>query len=189
MKFVLIFGPAAVGKMTVGKALAGRTGLKLFHNHMSLELAFNFFEFGTPQFKHLSELFRFEIFEQVAGSDLDGLIFTFVWAFDDPKEDAYVDRIVDIFKAGNAETYYVELEASQATRLERNVQEDRITAKPSKKDLERSSNMLKYHDEKYRMNTLEGEFKRPNYIKINNENLSAEAVADQVVQYFKWDKA
>jgi shikimate kinase len=34
MKFVLIFGPQAVGKMTVGQELAKITGLKLFHNHI-----------------------------------------------------------------------------------------------------------------------------------------------------------
>jgi len=35
MKFVLIFGPQAVGKMTVGQELANLTKLKLFHNHMT----------------------------------------------------------------------------------------------------------------------------------------------------------
>ena len=38
MKFVLIFGPHAVGKMTVGYELEKITGLKLFHNHMTIEL-------------------------------------------------------------------------------------------------------------------------------------------------------
>ena len=36
MKFILIFGPQAVGKMTVGQELQKITGLKLFHNHMTL---------------------------------------------------------------------------------------------------------------------------------------------------------
>lgn len=37
MKFVWIFGSAAVGKMTVGQELAKMTGLRLFHNHMTIE--------------------------------------------------------------------------------------------------------------------------------------------------------
>lgn len=37
MKFVLIIGAGAVGKMTVGQELAKITGLKLFHNHMTIE--------------------------------------------------------------------------------------------------------------------------------------------------------
>jgi shikimate kinase len=32
MKFIIIFGPQAVGKMTVGHELEKTTKLKLFHN-------------------------------------------------------------------------------------------------------------------------------------------------------------
>ena len=38
MKLVIIIGPPAVGKMTIGQALEKITDLKLFHNHMSIEL-------------------------------------------------------------------------------------------------------------------------------------------------------
>ena len=34
---VVLVGPPAVGKMTVGHALAARTGLRLFHNHHTIE--------------------------------------------------------------------------------------------------------------------------------------------------------
>ncbi len=68
-RFILIFGPPAVGKMTVGFALAKRTGLKLFHNHMTIELVLNFFGWGDPHFR-LSGEFRRRIFEEVASSDL-----------------------------------------------------------------------------------------------------------------------
>ena len=37
MKFVLITGPQAVGKMTVGQELVKITKLKLLHNHMTIE--------------------------------------------------------------------------------------------------------------------------------------------------------
>lgn len=56
MKFVLITGPPAVGKMTVGQELAKLTGLKLFHNHMSIELVHHFFDFSTPPFTRLVDL-------------------------------------------------------------------------------------------------------------------------------------
>ena len=82
MKLVIIFGPQAMGKMTVGQELEKITKLKLFHNHMTIELVSPFFSYGTPQGKRLVSLFRQEIFEEVAKSDLPGLIFTFVWALD-----------------------------------------------------------------------------------------------------------
>jgi len=34
VKFVILFGPLAVGKMTVGQELGKITNLTLFHNHM-----------------------------------------------------------------------------------------------------------------------------------------------------------
>lgn len=93
MKFVIIFGPQAVGKMTVGQELARKTGMKLFHNHMTIDLVSNFFSCSSPAGKRLVNLFRKEIFEEAAKSDLAGLIFTFVWALDLPEDRDYVEKI------------------------------------------------------------------------------------------------
>jgi AAA domain len=96
-KLVILFGPPAVGKMTVGQQLAELTGFKLFHNHMTIELALNFFAFNTKEFSHLNELFRSEIFSTVAASELPGLIFTYVWALNEPSDKTYVDGIAKPF--------------------------------------------------------------------------------------------
>lgn len=92
MKFVLIFGPQAVGKMTVGQELEKLTGLKLFHNHMTIDLLVPFFGF-TPEMWKLSDHFREEIFKAMAKSNQKGLIFTYVWAFDKQEDWDYVGRI------------------------------------------------------------------------------------------------
>ncbi len=39
MKFVLIFGPQAVGKMTVGHEHEKMIDLKLFHNHITIKIS------------------------------------------------------------------------------------------------------------------------------------------------------
>ena len=90
MKLVVIFGPPAVGKMTVGRELAHRTGLKLLHNHMTIELLLQFFDFGSPPFRRLTREFRSRLFEEVAGSELPGLIFTFAWALNLESDKAHV---------------------------------------------------------------------------------------------------
>ncbi|HDV8366653.1 TPA: AAA family ATPase [Bacillus cereus] len=59
MKLILIFGPQAVGKMTVGQELATLTGLKLFHNHMTIDLVSPIFDYSTKEAKRLVSLFRF----------------------------------------------------------------------------------------------------------------------------------
>src|ERR1035437_992398 len=105
MKLIVIFGPQAVGKMTVGHELEKITNLKLFHNHMTIELVSNYFSYGTPTGKRLVELFREEIFKEVASSDLDGLIFTYVWYFDSKEDWEYIEKIVKIFRDKGAEIY------------------------------------------------------------------------------------
>lgn len=186
MKLFIIFGPSASGKMTVGQELAKLTDLKLFHNHTSIEWVLQFFDFDEPGFKYLNKLLRTETFKTIAKSDLKGLIFTFVWALDLPEEDEYVDSLIKTFKDENPETevYFVELEADVNTRLERNKHEHRLAHKPSKRDVKRSEEVFLYFEDNYRFNTHEGEFKRPNYLKIKNDNVSPEEAAERIVSHF-----
>ena len=109
---VFLVGPPAVGKMAVGHELAALTGLRLFHNHHTIELVLRFFPFGSPPFQRLVGEFRRRVFEEVAESDLPGLIFTYVWAFDDPGDEAAVDGWADIFRKRGGRVVFAELEAS-----------------------------------------------------------------------------
>jgi hypothetical protein len=184
MKFVLVFGPQAVGKMTVGQELAKITDLKLFHNHMTIDLVSHFFDYGTKEGKRLVSLFRREIFEEVSKSDLYGMIFTYVWAFDMQEDWDYVNQVSQLFESRGGTVYFVELEADLEERLERNKSSNRLEHKPSKRDIEWSEGDLKKSMEDYRLNSLEGEMKYSNYIKINNTNLSAEEVAKIIKEKF-----
>lgn len=116
MKFVIIFGPQAVGKMTVGQELSKITDLKLFHNHMTIDLLAPLFGFNSEMWRLVNQ-FRKEIFEAVAKSDLEGLIFTYVWGFDLQADWDDVNQICEIFESKGAEIYFVELEADLEERL------------------------------------------------------------------------
>lgn len=185
MKLVLIFGPQAVGKMTVGHELEKITGLRLFHNHMTIELVSNFFSYGSREGKRLVSLFRQEIFEAVAQSDLEGLIFTYVWAFDMKEDWDYIDKVCNIFESRGGEIYFVELEADLKERLERNKSPHRLEHKPTKRNIEFSERDLLGTMEKYRLNSLEGEIKKENYVRINNTELSPVEVAQIIKKRFK----
>lgn len=185
MKLVIVFGPQAVGKMTVGQELAEITGLKLFHNHMTIELVSNFFSYGSKEGKRLVSLFRQEIFEEVAKSDLEGLIFTYVWAFDMQEDWDYVDSVCNIFKSKGGEIYFVELEAELEERLERNKSPLRLEHKPTKRNLEFSENELISSMKKYRLNSIDGEIKNENYIRINNTTLEPLEAAEMIKERFK----
>lgn len=184
MKFMLITGPQAVGKMTVGEEVAKKTGLKLFHNHMTIELVSKFFSYGTDAGKRLVHSFRQQIFDEVIKSDLPGLIFTFVWAFNMQEDWDYVDALVKKFENAGAETYVVELQADVEERLRRNKTEHRLMEKPTKRNIEWSESELKRSMGKYRLNSLEKEIPYKNYLKIDNTHLSAEETAEKIVKHF-----
>lgn len=183
MKFVLIFGPQAVGKMSVGHALQEMTGLRLLHNHMTIEPLYAIFGAG-PETWRLSETFRRLIFDAAAKSALEGLIFTFVWGFNVPGDWAFVEDTCRIFEATGADIYFVELEASLATRLERNRTSHRLEHKPTKRNLEWSEQELKSSMDKYRLNSLPGEITREHYLRIDNTELSPAEVAAKIRAHF-----
>lgn len=184
MELILIFGPQAVGKMTVGHELERITDLKLFHNHMTIDLVNPFFDYGTSEGKRLVNLFREEIFKEVAKSNLYGLIFTFVWAFDMKSDWDYVDRVCEIFESNGGTVYFVELEADMDTRLERNKSPHRLIHKPSKRNIDWSEKDLLNSISKHRLNSLKDEIKREHYLRINNTNKTAEEVAKLIKERF-----
>lgn len=184
MKFVLIFGPQAVGKMTVGQELEKITGFKLFHNHMTIELVTPFFDYSTDAGKRLVRSFRQQIFEEAAKSDMKGLIFTWVWAFNVQKDWDFVENISKIFDIKGNQMYFVELETDLNTRIERNKSPHRLEHKPTKRNVERWEKELKDTAKKYRLNSREGEVKKKNYIRIDNTNLSPDDVAEEIKKSF-----
>jgi len=186
---IFIVGPPAVGKMTVGTELATRTGYRLLHNHQTIDLVTRFFPFGSPQGQHLVKEFRRRILEEVAVSDLPGLIFTYVWAFDDPGDAAEVMAWSAIFQARGGRVLYVELEAPLEARLQRNETEFRLSQKARKRNVEESRRNLLSWESKYQMNSG-GKFDdRADYFRLNNGDVSAVDAAERIIQRFGLTRA
>lgn len=184
MKLVIITGPHAVGKMTVGQELAKITGLRLFHNHMSIDVVSGLFENMPAERSRLTALFREEVFKAYAKSDEYGMIFTYMWAFDSQADWDYVQHVEDLFKAHGAEVCYVELEADYDLRIERNKTENRLLHKSTKRDIEKSEALFKRLEEQYRLNSLPGEVKKEHYLRINNTNMEPEEAARRIKESF-----
>ncbi|MHA1729314.1 MAG: AAA family ATPase [Promethearchaeota archaeon] len=187
MELIFIIGPPAVGKMTVGRELSKITGYKLLHNHMTIDLVIQFFDFGTIKFNKLNEEFRRRIFEEVASSDLKGLIFTVVIAMNLLTDKIYLENLAAIFLEQGASIYYVELEAELSERLKRNKGQSRLIAKPqSKKNVEKTEKRLLEWEKKFIMNSSEKTpfFFDVNYLKIENTNVSADEAAIRIKKHY-----
>ena len=183
-KFVFIFGPQAVGKMTVGQELAKVTGLKLFHNHMTIDLLEPLFGFSTEMWR-LTHLFRQEIFKSISKSDNYGMIFTKVWYFEQKEDWDNIGNMCQTVASQGAEIYFVELEANVEERLNRNRTLHRLEHKPTKRNIEQSEQHLLSTIESSRLNSNKGEIEQENYLRIDNTYLSAEEVAEVIKKEFQ----
>jgi hypothetical protein len=151
-ELLLIIGPPAVGKMTVGRAVCAHTDFRLFHNHHTIEPLLEIFGFGTPPFVALNGEFRRRVIEEAAAAGTR-LIFTFVWNVEDQDDADEVRRLVAPYVEAGLRVAFVELYADLPTRLERNVGEERIAEKKSKRDLAWSDAHVRELDAAYVMNT------------------------------------
>ncbi|WP_302952149.1 AAA family ATPase [Holdemania filiformis] len=181
MKFVLLIGDAAVGKMTVGQHLEKITKLKLFHNHMTIEPVIEIFgKYNATVIRK----WRNVVFEEYSKTDNYGLIFTFMWDFDLSADWEYVQYMTEVFEKENGTVYYVELDAPLEVRLCRNKTENRLKHKASKRDLTNSEAMLLHDSVVRRCISRENEVPYKNYLRINNTNLSPDQVAAIIKNHF-----
>ena len=191
MKLLFIFGGHAAGKMTVGQAVSRITPMKLFHNHMTIELVIELFGNYNGA---ATERLRQVIFEEFLKTDNYGLIFTFIWAFDVDYDAEYVRRLSKMYEDAGAEVDYVELIAPQDIRLARNRTENRLREKPSKRDVALSEQRFLSAEERYRVVSADGEIvdklgiAPERYLRIDNTNLGPEEVADRIVCHFGYDR-
>lgn len=180
---IIVSGPQAVGKMTVAEKLRDKIGYRLMTNHDSIELSDVIFERKSTAQKEFNILIRKAAFETAIKNDVD-MIFTYVMAYSEKEEFDYINQLKNMFEASGGKFYFVELSADLETRLQRNITPHRLEMKPTKKDTEWTRNDILKTAEKYRLNSNADEYICENHIKINNNNLLPEDVADIIIQKY-----
>ena len=191
MRLLLILGPPAVGKMTVGRAVADRSSYRLFHNHHSIEMLLDVFDYGTPPFRTLNTEIRSRVIEEAAATGTD-LVFTFVMGMDEAGEAEYLARLVEPYDGHVA---VVELVADLDTRLGRNRTEHRLAEKKSKRDVDWSDANVRELEADYRMTSEPGRdapgdrlIAQWPHLVIDNTDLSADESADRILDWLVTDE-
>ena len=191
MKLLFIFGAHAAGKMTVGQAVSRITPMKLFHNHMTIEPVIELFGAYNGA---VTERLRQVVFEEFVKTDNDGLIFTFIWAFEESYDTEYVRALTKLYQDAGAQVDYVELLCPQEVRLQRNRTENRLREKASKRNVELSEKRMLSSESRHRCNSEPGEvceklrIDPDRYLRIDNTNLSPEAVAEMIADHFGYQR-
>lgn len=121
MKLLFLHGPPAAGKLTIAREVAARTGWRLFHNHLTVNLALAVYDFGTPGFVALREQIWLTVFRRALADRLPGLVFTFNPENSVPQK--FIDDLLAEVTAAGGEVILVELTASEA-EIERRLAHD-----------------------------------------------------------------
>ena len=171
MKLVFIHGAPAVGKLSVARELANRTGFRLFHNHLTVDLVTSLFPFGSEPFINLREQIWLDAFTEAAQQNVS-LIFTF-----NPERTVrlrFVDDVQQAVKINGGEVVFVELICSEA-ELEKRMEDD------SRKEFGKLASV-----ELYRSLKDAGAFeypKLPNGLSLDTTSSSPTATAELIAEH------
>lgn len=195
MSLIVLIGAQAVGKMTVGRALEKKIDGKLLFNHQTIDLFATFLGYHERTFE-LSHLVRKELFNafvtNTEKNTTKTIIFTLLVDFDSPADIAFLKDISDIFLDQGQSVYFIELIADLKTRLDRNKQEDRLQAKPSKRDLIFSEAELlgSHHNKRLISNEseLKEHFPEVNCYCFDNTTMSPDSAANMIAEKLKQDE-
>ena len=118
---LFLYGPPAVGKLTVAKELAKRRRFRILHNHLTIDPVAEFLEFGTPVFWDVVERFREDLVGGAAKEGVD-VVYTFVFA---PGDEPHVASVVAAFERHGGKVTFVQLLAPREELVLRVVASDR----------------------------------------------------------------
>lgn len=192
MSLIVLIGAQAVGKMTVGKELEKQIEAKLLFNHQTIDLFATYLGYTNDTFALSSNVRKdlFKAFVKNKGNNATNpIIFTVLIQFDQPDDIDFLTEISSLFLNEGESVYFVELTTDLDERLKRNVHEERLLEKPSKRNLEFSKNELLTDMKEHRMVSNENEWNElfPNVhsLKLDNTFLSPTETASQIVAYFQ----
>jgi len=106
MKLIFLYGLPGTGKLTIARELSELTDVKLFHNHLTVDLLLPVFEFGSAPFVELRERIWLSVFEEAAAA-LPAIIFTF-----NPENSVrrdFIQKTIEVVTPAGGEVLFVEV--------------------------------------------------------------------------------
>ena len=130
MKLIFLYGPPAVGKLTIAKRiekLANSEGnnypeFKVFHNQMTVDLITPIIPWGEKVGFRLNGEYRMLMYEACAELDIN-LITTMV--YDHPSDATWVKKMIDRLSKLNVDIHFIQLICDDEILMERVTEESR----------------------------------------------------------------
>jgi hypothetical protein len=123
MHLIYVYGPPAVGKLTVSREIVKRTGIPLFHNHLSVSVSEALFRFGSHEYYDLLDNLRLNVIVSAARIGLAALIFTNAYTF--RKNYNFVQQLNSSLLSVGSKITYIQLTCSSENLFRRVVGPER----------------------------------------------------------------
>lgn len=176
MKLVFLYGPPAVGKLTVAQELHNKLGYKLLYNHMIINLIDNLFPFHNPSRRKLTREFRIRIIEEAIENNLN-LIVTAGTA-GSPTLFDYFAELIQLVESKGGQVYMVHLTADNETLLERVEDDFRKQHGKNFGKKEMQELISKY-------TILFDKFSKKEHITIDTRKYSPQESAEKIITHYK----
>jgi deoxyadenosine/deoxycytidine kinase len=178
---VFIYGPIAVGKLTVATVLSKKLGYKMTHNHALNDLVDELFTYKTPASNLMKERLRYDLLENAVKSKIN---FVTTHCYDHNfvsttglSDIEYVKTLEKKLTKLGAKFLPVHLKASNTELLRRVSMNSRKKFKKLKDKKIMSEYVLK--------RDWKNSPKLKNNLIIDNTCLSSKKVSDMIIKHFK----
>jgi deoxyadenosine/deoxycytidine kinase len=178
---IFIYGPVAVGKLTVAKILSQKLGYKLAHNHHVNDFVEEVFDRHTYEANFMKEFLRYSILENMVKAKYNLVTTHCYWhnfvsktGLTDPK---YVKTLEKRLTKFGAIFYPVYLKATKKELLQR------VTGS-SRKSFRKLHTREKMKEYLSRLDIVTSPNLKNNLI-IDNSKLRPTKVADMIIKHFK----
>jgi chloramphenicol 3-O-phosphotransferase len=140
-RLIFLYGPPAVGKLTVARAIAERRDVRVLHNHVTFDPVAEVLPPGTSTFWATLDKVRVELVTAAACEGID-LVYTFVFA---PGDERHVDDVVSAYESAGGSVVFVQLVAPP-DELRRRVCDVSRAAHNKIRDAASLDDVLREHD-------------------------------------------
>lgn len=117
MNLIALYGPPAVGKLTVTKELVRLTGYTRFDNHRIVDVVVDFFDFESEPHMRLLRQIQVDIFKAAAGADHPGVVYTFL--YEEGKDHPYLQELTETVQHSGGRACFVRLHCEHDQLLQR----------------------------------------------------------------------
>src|SRR5688572_15302806 len=140
-RLIFLYGPPAVGKLTVARAIAEQRDFRVLHNHVTFDAVAEVLPVGVATFWEALDKVRLDLVTAAARERIH-LVYTFVFA---PGDERHVDDVVRAYESAGGSVVFIQLVAPP-DELRRRVSDASRAVHRKIRDAASLENVLRDHD-------------------------------------------